>query len=63
MTNKQMLFKMDSKQLAEFLVNTDFCKLFCPEKEIKCSNPSKECIERSIEWLCEEREVKRWEYC
>lgn len=61
MTNKQRLAKMSSKELGEFLINTNFCALLCPERKALCNQPNEECIRKSIDWLLEESEEKmRW---
>lgn len=54
MTNKRKLYKMDARALAEFLLTTDFCEVFCGDFRKECAGPGEECIRRSIDWLCDE---------
>ena len=56
MTNKRKLYKMDVRALAEFLLTTDFCNVFCGEFREQCTGPGEECIRHSIDWLCDEAE-------
>ena len=58
MTNKQRLAKMSSKELGEFLINTNFCALLCPERAAPCNQPNEECIYRAAHWLCDEAELE-----
>ena len=60
MTNKRMLFKMSAAELGKFLTETDFCALFCPEKDGSCASFNEECVHRAAHWLCDEAELESY---